>query len=237
MEAVVQEKKDYKCVHGDLLSGRYGYVHPGVYSSRMWLKMRNRRCENLLLKTEKFATMNWLLRGSYPNRELISSWENVLFSHFHDVMGGCCIDEVYPMVREKFAQAEETLERIREASLRQVAKKVDTSGEGTPLPVFNSLAWRRGGLVSAQIDTPGPAEKLTVMDTEGRSVPCEVKDAGDGAVRVSFEADVPALGYAVYYLEKGPREPTTDISFGAQSWIDYGDGDYGVTLINYGLPA
>ena len=98
-----------KVRNGELYSGKFSEVFPNVCSSRMWIKKKLRKYENLILDRERWATLAWLLNHYYPQPELSQCWKRVLFGAFHDVTPGTGIDECYEELKQGFFPVEITL--------------------------------------------------------------------------------------------------------------------------------
>lgn len=70
----------------------------GCYSAHSESKAANRKVEHQMLTAEKMSSLANLMRGlPYPMEALNRAWENVMFNHFHDIMGGCSIKEALTM--------------------------------------------------------------------------------------------------------------------------------------------
>ncbi|MBI2915024.1 MAG: hypothetical protein HYY08_03750 [Firmicutes bacterium] len=67
----------------------------GSWESRCKLKRAFRRAECALLSAEKLATIAHILGARYPEAALRRAWEDLVFTSFHDTLGGSHTDEVY----------------------------------------------------------------------------------------------------------------------------------------------
>src|SRR5262249_3599220 len=93
--------------------------------------------------------------------------------------------------------------------------------EGRTVVVFNTLSWPRAGLAARTLEfaAPGPAW-LALADEAGASVPFLAEgirrhaDASLASVRITFLAEVPALGYRGYQVSAvpAPASPTEPAS-------------------------
>lgn len=183
----------------------YLEYHQGTYTTQARMKERNRRSEVLLTNAEKLGSLATLFGGRYDGAALEEAWRNVLFNQFHDLLPGSGIREIYLDAAERHAAAQEIGAHELDRALRTIAAGVDTSGaKGTPLVVFNSLAWDRTDLVRATVPGEGP---WAVFDPKGREVPSQIVPAGRYAREILFVAkDVPPLGWAVFDLR--PQAPS-----------------------------
>lgn len=192
----------------------------GCYSTMSEVKASNRKVEHRLVTAEKFMTMAHAIAGlQYRGDKVFEAWENVMFNHFHDIMGGCSIKEAYEDVREAYGESLHTGAEILNAAMQKISWSIDTSkGEdvirskekdwniwesgdkGAPVVVFNPLPW----LVKA----PVQLNKLIkgVTDDEGAPVVIQ-KVRGSQTNRDDkwnslFMAEIPAMGYRVYWMYK-----------------------------------
>jgi hypothetical protein len=170
---------------------------------------RDRGNQRRAVAAESFATLASALdhKLRFPRELDHEVWQNLLLYAEHNFgIGGLndrpeC-DAAVGIVREKedmTVQAEAGIDKLLRRSLSQLGEQIQTEGQN--LLVFNSLSWKRSGLVRFQVDA---GTVLTNVGT-GQVVGCEVLAEKDGVQTIRFEAqDVPALGYKVYRLGRGP---------------------------------
>jgi len=138
-KALENTGKQFTVIQGELYDDELADVFPQVCSSRTWVIQNFRACENYLLMAEEFATIAWLLGAPYPGQELCEAWEMVLFTAFHDVIGGCGVDEVYEEVQEIFTTLKTKLDNMLTGALDHITENINTRGKETV--VFNPLPW------------------------------------------------------------------------------------------------
>ncbi len=184
-DRIAANTKDLPVWNGEIYFER----HRGTYTSQAKNKKYNRRSELLLREAEIFG----VLSGGYDKAAVTDAWQTVLLNQFHDIIPGSSIGEVYTC---SHAQYEEVLEQgasIRKNALQTLVKEANTTGEGIPVAVFNSLSWPRMDIVSLPLPGDGP---FKVMAPDGKEVGSQ---SSEGAI--SFVAgDVPSCGYSVYRL-------------------------------------
>lgn len=189
----------------------------GCYAANSQLKKRNRVAENLLVSAEKFDWLGAKLTGAAQHTaQLKAAWEKVLFNQFHDILGGCSIRSAYDEAFDAFGSASDTAREIANFSLERISWRVNTvslfsvpgkedgarmfagDGEGKPVVVFNPHSFP----VRQSVNTSHVA--AGVCDSEGRSVPIQKVRAertnGTDLFETMFTAEVPALGWATYYI-------------------------------------
>ena len=216
---------------GEFRWGKYSEILQGVYATRIHLKQRNHKVETLLERyTEPLAAIAWMSGAQVPEgtQDLIwKAWHWLLKNHPHDDIYGCGIDPVHEEMEYRFSQAEQIGELIVRDSLRQIAREVDFTGqEGMPVLVYNPLSWRRRELAIGDIDfdfDDPRADAFQMVDHRGQVVPVHVlsdkkvfwmetlKANQKRRVRVAFPADVPACGYASYYVQKSSTSQDSKI--------------------------
>jgi alpha-mannosidase len=194
---------------GSVAASDWNPVFTGCYTTRIELKMLNRRCENALIETEKMAALASVWGYGYPGDELRNIWKELIFTQFHDGITGSHTDPVYYTLIDKYRELLVRIGKVRGGALSFFAGKINTGNgsEGVPLVVFNSLNWTRGGTVSAELQLGSPLNGgLTIADARGSRQlieKMEILDKKTGRARVEFFADkVPGLGYKTYYARR-----------------------------------
>lgn len=193
----------------------------GCYSACREVKQWNRRAEVSLLRAEKLAAAAKLLAGrDYPAEELRRAWKKVLFNQFHDIIAGSSIEAAYQDARDDYGHAMSVAKSVATRSLQAIAQEVATAqgdpGSNTPFLVFNALPWPVRDAVEIEMERP-PAHKAApvVLNEKGGVVPCqEIRtDAPDvgNRVKVTFQAELPAMGYALYRLDFTGTRPALGI--------------------------
>jgi alpha-mannosidase len=182
----------------------YLEFHRGCQTTQSRTKRNNRKSEVLLHDAEFLSAMALLSGGKYEQDALYEAWKIVLTNQFHDILPGSSINEVYAVADKDYAKARGVIEGVRDRALAHLAKKIDTTGEGTPVLVVNTLAWVRDDV--ARVKMKLPAGPFGVLDPEGNAVPYQ-KAAED---EILFEArGVPPMGYAVYRVVEGDYTAST----------------------------
>lgn len=176
----------------------YLQFHRGIFTSEIRYKQINRKSEVLLDMAERFCTIASLLGYKYPREELERLWKKVLLYQFHDSISGSCIKEVYEAWDRDYVEVEERLRRIIEGALKTIESRIDTRGDKIPIVVFNPLTWNRNGLVEIDVDSG----RYEIVDSNGNKVPVQIGENG----RLIFFAEIPSLGYKVYWLREGEGE-------------------------------
>ncbi len=209
-EALVAKRTNRPVIQGEL-----NPVFQGIYSSRIEVKQAIRNLERLLTSAEKLSVIAGVL-GTPSHPELIDqAWEPLLFNETHDLTSGVMVDKVYDDSMQRYAHARLLAESLIHGSLDAITARINTSGKGVPIAVFNTLAWPRTD--PAEVDVPfsdAGVQTFALFDAEGNAVPLQFlnvlrnEDGGIRQARIAFLArNVPALGYAVYHAVPNASSP------------------------------
>ncbi|RKX80184.1 MAG: hypothetical protein DRP87_00450 [Spirochaetes bacterium] len=211
LRIVLADKPSLQTLAGTLYSGRYISVFPGVLSSRMYLKLQNHLCQNLLERyTEPLCTLAWLKGADYPSEELTLLWRNLLKNHPHDNICGVSVDEVHEDMERRFSEVKGECSQIIGNALKLLTagrREVDKE-----FLVFNPSLHPRTGIVIFDLSEKGSSadsagESLVPVDERGEILPFS-KDK-TGALHV-FIPETPPLGFrSVRFVE-----PSTSVSAG-----------------------
>jgi alpha-mannosidase len=188
----------------------YFEYHRGVYTSQADTKQRIRQDEELMLDAEKYASLASLFGHPYAQDQFELAWKSLLFDHFHDVMPGSGIAVNYLDARRNLEDVARSAEEMTNGALAEILAHINTQGEGVPVVVFNSLSWPRTEVIEAEVQLPGQARQIEVVDAAGRKVGSQLlaMDSATNRARLLILANTPAVGYRVYFL----RSATTGSS-------------------------
>lgn len=186
---------------GEFLYGRPNRICPGVWSSRLYLKQQNNRCQFLLERyAEPASTFAWLLGRSYPGASLLKAWKYLIQNHTHDSISACGTDEVHRDMERRFSWVDHIGNWATREGLTYIAGKVDTSSVArmmdarlqptihSALMVFNPGNRTRTDRVRATVILPvsdrgknsaatdGP--EISIIDSKGEAVPYHIVAMG-----------------------------------------------------------
>jgi alpha-mannosidase len=187
----------------------YFEYHRGVMTTQAETKRRIRTSEEVLLNAEKFAALATLYGRKYPAEDFERGWKDLLFDDFHDIFPGSGIAVNYLDAKRNLEDVQRVGNEIIDGSLGKIAAHIRSDGPGTPVAVFNSLSWPRNEVVEAEVQLPGVAAAVEVVDALGKAVPSQVlsNDAATHRVRLLLKASVPSLGYRTYYVRAAAKTP------------------------------
>jgi alpha-mannosidase len=185
----------------------YFEYHRGVFTTQADTKQRIRRDEELILDAEKYASLASLFGRTYPQDEFEFAWKNLLFDHFHDIMPGSGIAVNYLDAKRNLEDVARAGREIEHDALGEILAHVNTQGDGVPVVVFNSLSWPRTEVIEAEVQLPGPARRIEVVDAAGRRVEQQLLaiDSATSRARLLILADTPAIGYKTYFVRSAAK--------------------------------
>ncbi len=200
--AITEEQaKKFPTWNSDLLLVKHS---TGVLTSQAYQKKINRAAELLADASEKAAVTAHLLQGSeYPYTALNSAWDLMLSNQFHDILPGTCIPEAHSYGWNDGIVALNKFDGVYKDAIGTLAHSIDTDVEGLPVMVYNPLSIRRKDNVEAFIpNLLANAEDISVFDAKGKEVPSQINVGFDGKKRILFQADLPAVGAAVFSVRE-----------------------------------
>lgn len=211
--------ENYAKEHDDIpeYKGELQHHASGCYSAVSEIKKAVRNAEWSLVAAESFAVMAYKLCGKkYDVKGFEDAWNNVTFSHFHDILGGCCTRSAYrealPLCYESISYAKKSINN----SLQTLSWAIDTSDAPTiPAIIFNPHPFAVRTLVRIN----GSFERAT--DSNGNEAITQKvlseADANFGRSDTLLLAEIPALGYNTYYMFS-ERADTTLVSHAMRNW-------------------
>jgi alpha-mannosidase len=185
----------------------YFQYHRGVFTTQAETKRRIRRSEELLLDAEMYSSVASLYGRRYPQEEFELTWKNLLFDHFHDIMPGSGIAVNYLEAKRNLEDVGRAGREVRDGALEEITAHLNTSGDGVPVVVFNSLSWPRTEVVEIEAQLPGPAQHVEVVDSAGRRAESQLLsiDAETHRAHVLVLAHTAAVGYTTYFVRAAAK--------------------------------
>jgi alpha-mannosidase len=235
---------------GELLGARRSNLLPGVWSTRTYLKLRNRRAEAALEGwAEPWAALGRMLGGPDERPSLRLAWRSLLHNQAHDSICGCSQDAVHEQMIGRFDLAQELADETTARCLDRLTgggtERRDPWVDEVDIAVFNPSPQSCTDVVTVPLDAFPPwryaethdihplvwanlrPEGFTIDGSPARLVPA----TGNRRVRLSpnqidwevqfIAQDVPAFGYKKFRL--APSE----------AWPD--DSDSGPTIRSDGI--
>lgn len=182
----------------------------GCYALNSEIKRLNRRTENALLRAEKLQVLSQVWCGQRPMDGMEKAWKQLLFNQFHDTLAGTALEPAYDDARNQLGEALAIADRCENHAAQCISFRIGIPKEEkmVPVVVFNPHSWPVRAPVELEtglFPMLPCADELTVTDCGGTQTPHQIIQSASVApnrVRVTFLAEVPALGYAVYHLRR-----------------------------------
>jgi alpha-mannosidase len=187
----------------------YFEYHRGVQTTQAGHKRNMREAEENTLNAEKLASLAWLDGDAYPNAQFTDAWKKIAFNGFHDLAAGSGIGIIYKDAAKEFDMVRLEDAEASNHALNTIASTIDTSAKiaiapnnaGTPILVFNPLAWERDGSIRVEVQMPtSNIQPMKVLDASGTSLPFTVLSSDIKTSRFNLAIDVsktPSMGYQV----------------------------------------
>ena len=189
----------------------------GCYSATSLIKALNRKAECALGSAEKWNTIASAGYGiKAATKKFRKAWLNVCYNQFHDIMCGCSIMEAYEDARDQMGFSMDIAAKEENKALLAITGRINTWLDGVsdtvfcnerhhcrnlkfprPVVVFNPLSYA----VRSAVRTYHPSK--AVFDSDGKPVlfsNVRSSRSNDTHKDTVFYAEVPALGYATYWL-------------------------------------
>lgn len=189
------------------------YHARGCYAAVSEVKRGNREVEQTLLASERLIAAARLQGVDIAvGSDLTDAWERLLFNQFHDTMAGTSVRAAYDDTRADHAEAKVLAGRHFRYAAHRLAGRVDTSGEGQPIVVFNPCVAPRREVIEMDVAFRGSQGEVGLVDETGAEVPATLGEprvyTSGRTHAVAFLADVPSLGHRAYRLVNRPPTNT-----------------------------
>ena len=143
---------------------------------------------------------DWLQGGgTYPQERFNKVWARFLWHEFHDDLTGTSIPQAYTFTWNDYLLSLNELAAETACRVGVLAEALDTTVTGVSVVVFNPLSVARQDIVEASVTfTDAAPAAVRVFDLNGTEVPSQMGTPTGSTVPVTFLADVPSMGAAVY---------------------------------------
>ncbi len=192
---------------------------PGCPAAVHRVKNGIRKAETSLVAAESYGKLADVLCGKKDRTNYKEAWKNVCFCHFHDIMDGCSIMEAYDDADGMLYFARHTAAVAENNALQTISWAIGTPDreKGLPVVVFNPHSFPVTELVQVN------KAYAQVVDDAGNPVPTQNVHSTTlecyWRTDTLFKANVPGLGYAVYYMKNEATEAESTVS--ATPWTGY----------------
>lgn len=155
----------------------------GCYTSMARVKQKHRQLESSYFTVEMMAA-NAALQGleTYPQADLDTALEDLLFCQFHDILPGSSIPEVEAYALQRLDHALEIIERLRVKTFFALLSGQESAGEGEfPLFVYNPHPFELECVIECELQPlePNFLPEVFMMpqltDAAGRNIPFQLE--------------------------------------------------------------
>jgi alpha-mannosidase len=207
LEAAAKGDQNYDRIDGER-PDVWLYIHGPSHQRAL---KASRDGSRMLTAAEKFATFDALQQGSfasYPQAELTKAWENAIYpDHGWGGKHGDLTDRAF---RTAYETGRDMAAGVLDKSVKNIASRINFSGKGIPVTVFNPLSWNRTDIVKFTMNVEGnDLNTFKLLDEKGNEIPYQLIDKHsvtgnrDEVITFLFVAkEVPSVGYRTYYLVK-----------------------------------
>jgi mannosylglycerate hydrolase len=149
--------RDVPRFRGELTGARTANLLPGVWSTRMPLKLRNRRAEALLEGwAEPWSALGRLFGTPDERPALRLAWRALLQNQAHDSICGCSLDRVHEQMQARYDTAEELAHHTTTRVLERLAglgpQRRTPASDHFDVAVFNPSPHPRTDVVRLPLD-------------------------------------------------------------------------------------
>ncbi|UCE09529.1 MAG: hypothetical protein JSW61_11235 [Candidatus Thorarchaeota archaeon] len=215
-------KAELPVISGSLSSGRFSGVRSGGLSSRVKLKVMNRKLETLLHLLELYLS---ILGEHSKNMEVDNIWRILLFNQDHNLIRGTVAEEPYQLALRRFREGIRMAETELEEVVQLLSSSVTPAKDGLSIVVLNSLPWVRSDIVRVRVDLSElEGEFFELVDSGGKSIPFQYtvgQDDSSLADLFFIGEDLPSLGHRVYGLVATETRPEFEFKIkSGTNWME-----------------
>lgn len=164
--------------------------HRGTYTTMASVKKKNRKAEYSLLTAETLSMTDTIFNGiDYPAEELMKNQKILLLNHFHDILPGTSIKEVYDTSDKEYDAVIESSGKIVSDALKNISSSLNTYGG---IFVYNPTSYEISDFVEVDGKTyyaqsiPPHGWKVIEANEEANNITVEEKLIENDVIRVSF---------------------------------------------------
>lgn len=104
-------------------------IFPGCYSTQSRIKLGNRQSEAALYNAEAASAIAYTVTGQpYHAGQFEDAWQGVLFTHFHDILTGSCVQDSREHAMGQYSHALAVANTQRAQAMRALSAQIHTAG-------------------------------------------------------------------------------------------------------------
>jgi len=211
-KAVIENQNEFPEVSLDFNPPYLAYDLRGLYENRIEIKKLNRMADCSLLDLEVISAIAFTHGVPYPKRAIGKLWKMLLFTQFHDTLGGSDSDPVHFQALNRLTSVVVRSKSTIDSTLKRIFPLFSKKTRNSIL-VFNTLSFPRTEVASFSLDLRED-EYLAIMNQSGQSTPSRVIRDGHHCTVEFIAENVPALGMKNYEYSRKIGNPnlTNEIS-------------------------
>ena len=125
-----------------IIDREINYVSTGCYTTQTRIKRANRKAEALLCDAEAFTAFSGIRYNQQRHEQV---WQNVLYTHFHDIITGSCVQDSRENAMGLFTKTFAYAQTQYSKSANAIAAMIDTSGIKTDAEIALTQSEGAGG--------------------------------------------------------------------------------------------
>ncbi len=115
------------------------YFAPGCYTTQSRIKRGNRRLESALQDAEAMSALAGKLTGfRFAKEKMVKAWQDVLFTHFHDILTGSCVQDSREHAMGLFQTSMATANTQIQNAMASISRNIDTSSIQVDIDAYYS---------------------------------------------------------------------------------------------------
>ena len=115
------------------------YFAPGCYTTQSRLKRGNKRTEAALCDAEAMSAMAGRYAAfPFAKKQMDKAWQDVLFTHFHDILTGSCVQDTREHAMGLYQTSMATANTQIQNAMRVIAEQIDTSSIPVDIDAYNT---------------------------------------------------------------------------------------------------
>ena len=115
------------------------YFAPGCYTTQSRIKRGNKRLEAALTDAGNLSVMAGSLAGfAFQRDRLVKAWQDVLFTQFHDILTGSCVQDSREHAMGLYQTSLATANTQLSNAMLAISEQIDTSSVSTDADPYDS---------------------------------------------------------------------------------------------------
>lgn len=186
----------------------------GNYSSKVEMKMLNRRNERMLGAAEGISSMADIYGGiKYPRYTIDEGWKRILWHHFHDDLTGTSLPECYQFsYNDEYINLRQ-MNSVVESGVASMASIMNTETKGVPVLVYNHVTAANNDVVAFEMELPALARSVEIYAPNGKKVKSQIVKREGSRATVLFAGVDPSLSLSVYDVRPSAKAEAASPKF------------------------